>query len=124
MPQARNKLWSTTWWPRCAACPTPRAAGRRTRTSVKCQSCQAISVFDAARVGQRCDFCGSTALVPYEEVKEAFRPESLLPMKISEDQVRDSIRQWYGSRWFAPNKLKHARPHGHREGALHSLLDL
>jgi rubredoxin len=78
------------------------------KTSVKCQSCQAISVFDAARVGQRCDFCGSTALVPYEEVKDAFRPESLLPMKISEDQVRDSIRQWYASRWFAPNKLKHA----------------
>ena len=78
------------------------------RTSVKCQSCQAISVFDAARVGQRCDFCGSSALVPYEEIKEAFRPESLLPMKISENQVRDSIRQWYGSRWFAPNKLKHA----------------
>ena len=34
------------------------------KTSVRCQSCQAISVFDADRVGQRCDFCGSTALVP------------------------------------------------------------
>jgi hypothetical protein len=39
-------------------------------------------------------------------VKEAFRPESLLPMKISETQVRESIRGWYGSRWFAPNRLK------------------
>lgn len=78
------------------------------KTSVKCQSCQAISVFDPERVGQRCDFCGSTALVPYEEIKEAFRPESLLPMKVSETQVRDSIRRWYGSRWFAPNKLKRA----------------
>jgi hypothetical protein len=78
------------------------------KTSVRCQSCQAISVFDASRVGQRCDFCGSSALVPYEEVKETFRPESLLPMKISENQVRDSIRRWYGSRWFAPNKLKTA----------------
>jgi len=29
-----------------------------------------------------------------------------LPMKISETHVRDSIRQWYGNRWFAPNKLK------------------
>jgi hypothetical protein len=78
------------------------------KTCVKCQSCQAISVFDAARVGQRCDFCGSTALLPYEEVKDAFRPESLLPMKISETHVRDAIRQWYGNRWFAPNKLKNA----------------
>ena len=78
------------------------------KISVKCQSCQAISVFDPERVGQRCDFCGSSALIPYEEIKEAFRPESLLPMKVSESQVRESIRQWYGSRWFAPNKLKRA----------------
>ncbi len=76
------------------------------KTQVKCQSCQAISVFDVGRVGQRCDFCGSSALVPYEEVKEAFRPESLLEFKISEDQVRDAIRQWYGSHWFAPGELK------------------
>jgi hypothetical protein len=46
--------------------------------------------------------------VPYQELKEAFRPESLLPMKVSESQVRDSIRRWYGTRWFAPNQLKRA----------------
>jgi DNA-directed RNA polymerase subunit RPC12/RpoP len=88
--------------------PDEQRGWQANKTSVKCQSCQAISVFDAERVGQRCDFCGSSALVPYEEIKEAFRPESLLPMKVSENQVRDSIRRWYGSRWFAPNKLKHA----------------
>ncbi|PTY07709.1 zinc ribbon domain-containing protein [Opitutaceae bacterium EW11] len=76
------------------------------KTQVRCQSCQAISVFDPTRVGQRCDFCGSSALVPYEEVKEAFRPESLLEFKVSEVDVRDTIRKWYGSRWFAPNALK------------------
>jgi ribosomal protein S27E len=78
------------------------------KVSVKCQSCQAISVFDETRVGQRCDFCGSSALVPYEEIKASFRPESLLPIQLSETRVRDAIRQWYGSRWFAPNKLKRA----------------
>src|SRR4249920_1684920 len=88
--------------------PDDKRGWQAKKTSVKCQSCQAISVFDPERVGQRCDFCGSAALVPYEEIKEAFRPESLLQMKVSETQVRESIRQWYGSRWFAPNKLKHA----------------
>jgi len=78
------------------------------KLSVKCQSCQAISVFDAEKVSKQCDFCGSTALVPYEEIKEAFTPESLLPLKISESQVREMIRQWYGRVWFAPNKLKRA----------------
>jgi Zn finger protein HypA/HybF involved in hydrogenase expression len=73
------------------------------KTSVKCQSCQAISVFDAGKIGERCAFCGSTALVPYEQVKDAFRPESLLPLKIDEDHARDIIRAWYGRQWLAPN---------------------
>lgn len=88
--------------------PDDKRGWQAKKTSVKCQSCQAISVFDPERVGQRCNFCGSAALVPYEEIKEAFSPESLLPFKISETQVRDSIRRWYGTRWFAPNKLKNA----------------
>jgi len=86
--------------------PDDKRGWQAKKTQVRCQSCQAISVFDPERVGQRCDFCGSSALVPYEEIKEAFRPESLLAMKLSESQVRDSIHQWYRTRWFAPNKLK------------------
>jgi hypothetical protein len=76
------------------------------KTSVRCQSCQAISVFDPDKVGQRCAFCGSAQLVPYNEVKDVFRPESLMPLKISESQARDLIRAWYGRQWFAPNKLR------------------
>lgn len=78
------------------------------KTSVKCQSCQAISVLDPNIVGQRCAFCGSAQIVPYEQIKAPISPESLLPFKVSENQVRDLARQWYGSRWFAPGKLKSA----------------
>lgn len=88
--------------------PDDQRGWQAEKVSVKCQSCQAISVFDTSRVGQRCDFCGSSALVPYEEIKESIRPESLLPMKISEAQVRDLVRSWYGGRWFAPNQLRRA----------------
>ncbi len=73
--------------------------------SVKCQSCQAITVFDPSRAAQRCDFCGSASIIPIEENVRPIRPESILEFKVSETTVRDSIRQWYGSRWFAPNKL-------------------
>jgi Zn finger protein HypA/HybF involved in hydrogenase expression len=88
------------------AIPDSARGWQAEKTSVKCQSCQAISVFDPERVAQRCGFCGSSALVPYAEIKEAFRPESLLPMKVGEGQVRENIRHWYGSRWFAPNRLR------------------
>ena len=30
---------------------------------------------------------------------------ALLPLKISESQARDLIRQWYGRQWLAPNNL-------------------
>ena len=76
------------------------------RRQVKCQSCNAISVLDPARQAQNCDFCGSAQLVPYEEAKDAFRPESVLPFRISETDARDRIRAWYGKLWLAPNALK------------------
>ena len=87
------------------AIPDAARGWQAAKTSVRCQSCQAISVFDPDVVGQRCNFCGSTALVPYEETKDPFRPESLLPLKIAESQARDLIRQWYGRQWLAPNNL-------------------
>jgi hypothetical protein len=76
------------------------------KRQVKCQSCQAISVLDPKRQAQNCEFCGSAQLVPYEETKPAFRPESVLPFTVSEPNARDRIRAWYGKLWLAPNALK------------------
>lgn len=73
---------------------------------IKCQSCNAISVFDPSRQAQNCEFCGSAQLVPYAESKPAFRPESVLPFSISEVTARDRIRQWFGKLWLAPGALK------------------
>ncbi|MFT3806293.1 hypothetical protein [Arenimonas sp.] len=78
------------------------------RREMQCQSCRAISVFVDGKVAQRCEFCGSPAIIPHEGMKDAITPQSLLPFKISDGQVRDLIRKWYGSRWFAPNRLKTA----------------
>lgn len=78
------------------------------RREVQCRSCKAISAFEPDRVADRCDFCGSPAVVPYESLKDAITPQSLLPFCIPETQVRESIRRWYGTRWFAPNRLKKA----------------
>jgi hypothetical protein len=79
-----------------------------TTTKVKCQSCQAISVFEPNRVAQRCSFCGSPSIVPYEETRDAITPESLLPVRLAESQVREMLHVWYGSHWLAPTRLKSA----------------
>ncbi len=86
--------------------PASQRGWETAKVSVKCQNCQAITVFDANRVGQRCDFCGSTALIPLEQIQAPIRPESLLPFKLPEAQIRDRIRQWYGGHWLAPGHLQ------------------
>jgi len=88
--------------------PEEKRGWKADKISVKCQSCQAISVLDATRAAQRCEFCGSAQIVPYEQVKPPISPESLLAFAVDQTKVRESLRRWYGSRWFAPNRLKSA----------------
>lgn len=91
-----------------AATPPERRGYGAQRREVQCQSCHAISVFVDGKVADRCEFCGSPSIIDHESLGDAITPESLLPFKISDGQVRESIRTWYGTRWFAPNRLKTA----------------
>jgi len=75
------------------------------KKSVRCQSCQAITVFDATRAAQNCDFCGSPALIAMDDLGSPVRPGSLLPFKVADSGVREEIRRWYGSHFWAPRKL-------------------
>jgi Zn finger protein HypA/HybF involved in hydrogenase expression len=75
------------------------------KKTVRCQSCQAISVFDPQRMAQNCDFCGSPALIDVQDLESPVRPEAVLPFIVPDTTVRESIRRWYSSHWFAPNAL-------------------
>jgi ribosomal protein S27E len=88
--------------------PDEKRGWKSEKVSVRCQSCQAISVFDRGQVAQRCEFCGSAQIVPYEQVKPPISPESVLPFGLDQTKVRDELRRWYKTRWFAPNRLKKA----------------
>jgi hypothetical protein len=78
------------------------------RRTVACQSCRAVMVFDPARVGQNCEFCGAPALVDYTEIKSPIRPSGVLPFRIDRTRVRDDIRGWWRRKWLAPGRLARA----------------
>ena len=85
--------------------PRDDSALQTERRSVQCQSCRAVMAFAPERVGQRCEFCGSPALVPYDEIKAPIRPHGVLPFKVDSSRVRDEIRAWWRSKWLAPGAL-------------------
>jgi ribosomal protein S27E len=85
--------------------PEDERGWQTARRSVQCQSCRAVMVFDPARVGQNCEFCGSPALVAYDEIKAPIRPQGVLPFTIDANRIRDGIRSWWRSKWFAPGAL-------------------
>ena len=85
--------------------PADERAWMATRRSVRCTSCNAVMEFEVQRVGQNCEFCGSPALVPYDQIQAPIRPKSLLPFKIDQGRFRDDMRGWFRSRWFAPTRL-------------------
>lgn len=88
--------------------PEDERGWQTARRSVQCQSCRAVMVFDPQRVGQNCEFCGSPALVDYDEIKAPIRPQGVLPFKIDSSRVRDDIRRWWRSKWLAPGRLAKA----------------
>jgi hypothetical protein len=90
------------------ALPAEERGWMTAKRSVKCQSCKAVMVFDAERVGQNCEFCGSPALVAYDEIKAPIRPQSVIPFKIDAGRVRDDLRRWWRSKWLAPGRLAKA----------------
>lgn len=87
------------------ALPEEARGWQDARRSVQCQSCRAVMVFEEARVGQNCEFCGSPALVDYTEIKAPIRPQGVLPFRVDASRVRDEIRRWWRSKWLAPGTL-------------------
>jgi hypothetical protein len=60
------------------------------RVALRCQRCAAISLFEPARAGQRCEFCGAPAIAPAEASARPIRPDALLPFTVSESDARDA----------------------------------
>jgi predicted RNA-binding Zn-ribbon protein involved in translation (DUF1610 family) len=88
--------------------PEEERGWQTARRSVQCQSCRAVMVFDPERVGQNCEFCGSPAIVSYDEIKSPIRPQGVLPFRVDVNRVRDDIRRWWRSKWLAPGRLARA----------------
>jgi hypothetical protein len=82
---------------RCASC-LRKSAGGRSSAAACSASPVALSWCSIPRASAR---TASSA----EEIRAPIRPQGVLPFRIDANRIRDDIRRWWRSRWFAPGKL-------------------
>jgi len=91
--------------PLSAARELPRGFGRELRVS-SCRNCGAKVTFDGASTSEVCVYCGSSSVLAQEANRNHLRPESIVPLDLSGDEVRARFREWTRKLWFRPNALK------------------
>jgi DNA-directed RNA polymerase subunit RPC12/RpoP len=69
----------------------------------RCEKCGART--ESNMLAQACQFCGAP-LVADMTGSGAIIPEAVLPFVVDRRGVRDEMKKWINSRWFAPNSLK------------------
>jgi DNA-directed RNA polymerase subunit RPC12/RpoP len=67
-----------------------------------CQGCGAVTESD--KLSDRCQFCGAPLVAG--SPGEMVAPEAVLPFVLDRGKMRDELRKWASSRWFAPGSLK------------------
>ena len=72
---------------------------------LSCPNCAAQVAFDETMHATECPFC-ATPVVTDTGTHRHIKPKGLLPFALDERTARDSMNDWLGSLWFAPNGLQ------------------
>jgi hypothetical protein len=70
---------------------------------LQCRQCGAQTQSDD--LSGSCSFCGAPVVVEVT-ADDQIAPEGLVPFHVDARGAQEAVRQWIGSRWFAPNALK------------------
>lgn len=82
-----------------------RGLGLEVRVA-SCQNCGARVSFEQQATAELCVYCGSASVLAQSANRNALRPESLLPLDVSRDEVQEHFRKWIRGLWFRPSALK------------------
>lgn len=79
-----------------------------TRREIVCDSCGAILITDENTSATFCAFCGSPSLITRRLTRE-FRPDMVLPFKVTKDQAKAKFLEWAKRCKYAPGDFTSAK---------------
>ncbi len=74
---------------------------------VTCGNCGARVAMGEVETSSNCVYCGSSQVLTQETNRNVIRPESIVPLAVSKDEVRAGFVKWIRGLWFRPSKLRH-----------------
>src|SRR5262249_6221544 len=75
---------------------------------VRCADCHAEVELPDELAVTRCEFCGSTLVVPHTVTEDHYLPESLVPFAIDRAMAERAFRKWLDGLWLRPTNLRQA----------------
>lgn len=81
----------------------------------ECETCGATTNIDDLKLTGICPYCGSSNLHELSQSIE-FKPDGILPFKISKQTATAKYKEWIRTRKFVPNKLKSSAKINKMEG--------
>ena len=76
------------------------------RKSLECKNCGATTVFAATDTAACCPYCGSTQVMPVDDLADAMAPGGVVPFEISQQKASQLFKSWIKGKFFAPNAAK------------------
>ena len=73
--------------------------------TVKCRSCAAEFAVNSYETATACPFCGTTNIMHTDDIP-GIKPNAVLPFKISQEEAKQSYKEWLKKRTMSPNSLK------------------
>ena len=70
-----------------------------------CKSCGAQMVVEESMAATACPYCGNSTVL-MESIDGGFKPDYVLPFKLTKKQAEDMLRQYYNGKKFLPTAFK------------------
>ena len=75
-------------------------------TEIRCRQCGAQTTLAPNISAAKCVFCSTPLILNEASVKRFWKPEYLLPFKLTEKQSSANFKDWLSKKWFLPSELK------------------
>ncbi|MCQ2533381.1 MAG: hypothetical protein MJ172_02285 [Clostridia bacterium] len=76
------------------------------KKSVVCKMCGAEAIYDALETASNCPFCGSTSVMPVDNIEDVMSPGGIVPFEIDKKKAEEIFKSWLKGKLFAPKAAK------------------